>query len=41
MDTGNLNQHKIQHDEEKTQNLQDMWEIIKRDRDLEKTRNFP
>ena len=31
IETGNLNKHKIFHDEEKAQNLQDMWEIIYRE----------
>ena len=34
---GTLNKHKILHDEEKVQNLQDMWEIIHGDWDLEQT----
>ena len=37
METGTINQHKILHEEEKAQNLQDMWEIIYREFELEQT----
>ena len=37
MKSGILNQHKILHDEEKAENLQNIWEIIHGDWDLEQT----
>ena len=40
METGTLNKHEILHDEEKTQNLQDMWEIIHEEWDLKPTQDF-
>ena len=39
MENGTLNKPKILHDEEKTQ-LQDIWEFIHGEWDLEPTRNF-
>ena len=38
--TGTLSKHKISHNEEKAQNLQDMWEIIHGDWNLEQTQDF-
>ena len=40
METGTLNKHESLYDEEKTQNLQDMWEIIHGELDLKPTRDF-
>ena len=36
METGNSNNHIIQHDEEEAQKLQDMWQIIHGEWDIKK-----
>ena len=40
MKTGTLNEHNILHDDQKAHNLQDIWEIINEDWDLEQTHDF-